>query len=229
MSMRASTSKGVFITGTDTGVGKTLVACALIRRLADAGVGVVGMKPVAAGIETGADCNEDVLALATASNVAAPLRERNPYVFAAPIAPHLAAQRTGIAIEQATIRDAYDALAARAHAVVVEGAGGALVPLGARCDMLDVAVTLQLPVVVVVGMRLGCLNHALLTALAIRLRGLRLAGWVANRIDPAMRECAANIAALESRLAAPRLASVEWGGAIEWACNSAWRALLDRD
>jgi dethiobiotin synthetase len=203
-------TRGVYVTGTDTGVGKTIVACALLRTCVAKGARAVGMKPVATGVESGATCHEDVTALAVAGNVDASLSARNPYVFAPAIAPHLAATAAGVAIDLARIRDAYAELAARADCIVVEGAGGALAPLDAQHDMLDIARALGLPVVLVVGMRLGCLNHALLSALAIQARGLALAGWVANCIDPRFGPLDANIGALESRLPAPRLATVAW-------------------
>jgi dethiobiotin synthetase len=208
-------TEGVFITGTDTGVGKTIVACALLRRLVAAGGRAVGMKPVAAG---GGWDNADLAALAASGNVDAPLSASCPYAFDDAVAPHLAARAAGVAIDLHRVRDCFEALGARADRVVVEGAGGALAPLGERTDMLDIARTLDLPVVMVVGVRLGCLNHALLTALAIRARGLVLAGWVANCIDPAMSFQKENVAALELRLSAPRLASIRWGhaDAPEW-------------
>lgn len=203
-------STAVFITGTDTAVGKTVVACALLRSHAARGHRAVGMKPVASGIVPGAECNADVLALAGAGNVDAPVSLRNPYAFTAAIAPHLAAEAADVAIELDRIRRSFDELALLADRVVVEGAGGALAPLGHRHDMLDIAQALGIPVLLVVGMRLGCLNHALLSALAIRARGLRFLGWVANGIDPEYEALAANVAALEQRLPAPRLASVAW-------------------
>jgi dethiobiotin synthetase len=211
---------GVFITGTDTGVGKTALACALLRRYAAEGLRAVGMKPVASG--RGLE-NEDIRELAAAGNVDAPARERCPYAFDEAIAPHLAARAAGVAIDLSRIRESYDALSARADRVVVEGAGGALVPLCGHSDMLDVALALGLPVLLVVGVRLGCLNHALLTALAIRARGVELAGWVANRVDPEMARAAENIAELERRLPAPRLASIRWGhrDAPEWSASDA--------
>jgi dethiobiotin synthetase len=203
-------SAGVFITGTDTGVGKTLVAAGLLRGLVARGSRAVGMKPVAAGIVAGAARNDDVTALIAAGNVEAPLADVNPYAFAPAIAPHLAAARAGVAIDLDRIASAYERLCALADVVIVEGAGGAMVPLGARIDMLDVAARLDLPVVLVVGIRLGCLNHALLSALAINARGLRLAGWVANRIDPAMRDIDANVATLALRLPAPLAVDIAW-------------------
>lgn len=219
-------TRGVFITGTDTGVGKTVFACALLRAYAARGFRAVGMKPVAAGIAPGAACNDDVAALAAAGNVDAPLPWRNPFAFAPAIAPHLAAAEAGMAIDLSRIRAAYTSLAAGADRVVVEGAGGVYVPLDARHDMLDVAAALALPVVLVVGMRLGCLNHALLSAQAIRARGLALAGWVGNVLEPAMARIEANLAALEARLPAPRIATLD----RERADTPAWgpgAAVLD--
>ncbi len=207
---RQHASTAVFVTGTDTAVGKTVVSCALLRSQVARGHRAVGMKPVASGIAPRAECNADVLALADAGNVDAPLSLRNPYAFTAAIAPHLAAEAAGVAIELDRIRRSFDELSLRADRVVVEGAGGALAPLGPRHDMLDIAQALGIPVLLVVGMRLGCLNHALLSALAIRARGLRFLGWIANGIDPGFEALGANVAALERRLPAPRLASLAW-------------------
>ncbi len=204
-------SRGLFVTGTDTGIGKTVAAVALLRALVASGRRAVGMKPVSAGVDEGARVNADVAALERAGNVGAPLAERNPYAFAPPIAPHVAAARAGVAIDLERIAGAYALLAARADAVVVEGAGGPLVPIDARRDMLDVARRLRLPVVLVVGVRLGCLNHALAAELAIRARGLELAGWIANRVDPAMEAAGDTLSALDARLPAPRVADLAWG------------------
>jgi dethiobiotin synthetase len=204
---RGRIPQGVFITGTDTGVGKTFVAAALLRGLCAAGLRAVGMKPVAAGIEPGCTVNADVAVLEAAGNVEAPLADRNPYAFAAPIAPHLAAASEGRVIDISEISLAYGRLAAVSDTVVVEGAGGALVPLDERRDMLDIAATLRVPVLLVVGMRLGCLNHALLSALAIRARGLNLAGWVANRLPPEMPQVEANIDALTRRIGVAPIAA----------------------
>jgi dethiobiotin synthetase len=211
---------GVFVTGTDTGVGKTAVACALLRRYAGAGFRAVGMKPVAAG---GGAENPDIVALAAAGNVEAPLWARCPYAFGDAIAPHLAARAAGVTIDLEQIARSYDALRQLADVVVVEGAGGALAPLDDRRDMLDAARALGLPVLMVVGMRLGCLNHAMLTASAVRARGLELVGWVANSIDPAMARIDENVATLERRLSAPRLASIGWerAHAPEWSAIGA--------
>jgi dethiobiotin synthetase len=209
-------TRGLFVTGTDTGVGKTRVAVALLRTLAAGGQRGVGMKPVSAGAGPHETVNADVVALAAADSMDAPLADRNPYAFAPAIAPHLAAAGAGAAIDLDVIANAYGRLSARADIVVVEGAGGALVPLGARIDMLDIAARLDLPVLLVVGMRLGCLNHALLTAVAIRARGLRFAGWVANAVDAAMPMREENVATLAALLAAPLIAIVAHDRAPEF-------------
>lgn len=198
------TARTLFVTGTDTGVGKTRIAAAFIRMLVARGVRTVGMKPVAAGADPG-QLNEDVVALRAASNVEAPLADINPYAFDAAIAPHIAAQQAGIAIDIDTLAAAHARLAACADVVVVEGAGGWRVPLSDTADMADLAARLGGEVVMVVGMRLGCLNHAVLTADAIRSRGLRWAGWVANCIDPHMSNTAENLASLQLRLPGPCL------------------------
>jgi dethiobiotin synthetase len=202
-----ASSRGLFVTGTDTGVGKTRIACALLRACTASGTRAIGMKPVAAGAWTGTGglSNEDVELLCAASNVRAPRELVNPYCFEPAIAPHLAAAEAGIVIELTRIVSAYTGLSALAEHVVVEGAGGFLVPLGAALSMADIACALSLPVVLVVGMRLGCLNHALLTCESIERRGLRLAGWVANCIEPGMQRLEHNIAALRGRITAPLL------------------------
>ncbi len=198
---------GFFITGTDTGIGKTTVAVALIHALRQRGLRVAGMKPVAAGCEwvDGRLCNDDVRALNAASNVMADPRLVNPYAFVPPIAPHIAAAQAGVRIEIDAIGKAYAALSAQADCVVVEGIGGFCVPLGEHCDSSDLAVALGLPVVLVVGLRLGCLNHALLTAEAIRNRRLPWAAWVGNVLDPDMPGLDESMLALRQRLTAPCL------------------------
>ena len=203
-------TRGFFVTGTDTGVGKTVVATMLLRALAGAGLRAVGMKPVSAGVAPGETVNADVRSLIDAGNVDAPLADINPYSLALPIAPELAARAEGIDIVLDRIAAAYLRLSAVADAIVVEGAGGALVPLAPQSDMLDIPARLGLPVILVVGIRLGCINHALLSMLAIRARGLALAGWIASRIDPAMQEGDANVATLAERIPAPFLADVAW-------------------
>jgi dethiobiotin synthetase len=193
---------GLFVTGTDTGVGKTLVAAGLLAAYARQGLRVIGMKPVAAGMERRGEewVNEDVVWLSQAASLEAPLDWINPYRFVEAVAPHLAAREAGVALDIKHIAACFAQLAARADVVVVEGAGGFLVPLDARATFADLAKRLDLPVVLVVGMRLGCLNHALLTAEAVERRGLTLAGWVANRIDPHMARFEENLAALKERL-----------------------------
>lgn len=219
---------GLFVTGTDTGVGKTRVAVALIHALRAQGLRVAAMKPVSAGSAPG-ELNEDVVALLQAANVAADLRDVNPYAFAEPIAPHIAAQQVGERIDLAVIEAAYNRLAAAADVVVVEGAGGWRVPLNEREDMADLAQRLGLPIVLVVGLRLGCLNHALLTAESITRRHLPWAGWVGNHIDPEMAQIVENVAALRARLPAPCLgvqafSSVE----ISSGCAPQWLTLPER-
>lgn len=201
---------GVFVTGTDTGVGKTLVACALLRRLAADGASTVGMKPVAAGCEQtpAGRTNEDVEALIAASTVRADPALVNPYALREAIAPHLAAAHESVRIDLEHLVACYTRLAGIARWVVVEGVGGFRVPLNESHDAADLARMLALPVVLVVGMRLGCLNHATLTREAIASRGLGLAGWVANRIDPAMARCDENIEFLRRALDAPFLGEI---------------------
>jgi dethiobiotin synthetase len=207
-----SRPQGLFVTGTDTGVGKTLVTCALLHACAGSGLRAVGMKPVAAGAvgKGGELSNEDVEQLVAAGNVAAPRSLVNPYCFEQPIAPHIAAQMAGVNISIAAIAKRFAELSRSADLVLVEGAGGFCVPLNAREDMADLAQHLDLPVLLVVGMRLGCLNHALLTAQAVRARGLVLAGWVANHIDPGQAQADANVEALRQRLAAPLVARIAY-------------------
>lgn len=192
-----------FITGTDTGVGKTYIACKLIRHYVALGYRVVGMKPVAAGceLENGVWVNEDVKLLTQASNVQVPHELMNPYCFHAPIAPHIAAEQAGVLIELEVIRKAYLELTQLADIVVVEGAGGLLVPLNANASMADLAALLNIPIMLVVGMRLGCINHTLLTVEVMQNRQLPLLGWVANAIDPGMLSATENLYTLQRHLA----------------------------
>lgn len=203
-------ARGFFVTGTDTGVGKTLVACALLHAFAKRGLRVIGMKPVAAGAHRANDVwvNNDVEQLIAASNVNAPRDAINPYCFEPPIAPHIAASLQKNTIKNKILCQSYERLSALADVVIVEGAGGFCVPLNDAETSADLARDLALPMVLVVGMRLGCLNHALLTAEAIRARGLTLAGWFASHIDPAMAHADANVAALQARLDAPLIARI---------------------
>jgi dethiobiotin synthetase len=207
---------GFFVTGTDTGVGKTLVACALLHAFSARGLRTIGMKPVAAGAsaKSGELSNDDVEALTAASTVSAPRELVNPYCFAPPIAPHLAAAEAGVAIDIERVRSAFLDLAARADCVIVEGAGGFRVPLGRGVDTSDLARLLGLPVVLVVGMRLGCLNHALLTADAVSAAGLPFAGWIANHIDPDMTRADENVQTLQARLHAPLLSRIGYAAGV---------------
>lgn len=199
-----------FVTGTDTEVGKTFVTCALLDILRRQGVKAVAMKPVAAGTDA-AGRNDDVELLLAASAFAAPRELVNPYLFAPAIAPHIAAAEAGCAIDIGHIVGAFAALRELADAVLVEGVGGFCVPLGATDDTADLAERLELPVILVVGMRLGCINHALLTVQAIAARRLTLCGWIANRIDSRMPRFDANLAALKERIGAPLLGVVPSG------------------
>ena len=190
-----------FITGTDTDVGKTYVTCKLISDYVAQGYNVVGMKPVAAGGDfvDGKWLNDDVLKLEAASNVKAPRELINPYSFKEAIAPHIAAERAGVEIKTEVIKQAFDALTKLADIVIVEGAGGFLVPLNSKEDMADLAVALNIPIILVVGIRLGCINHSLLTVEAIQARNLNLHGWVANKIVPEMAFCDENIATITQK------------------------------
>jgi len=198
-----------FITGTDTGVGKTLISCALLHAFAAQGQRVVGMKPVAVGCDDDGH-NQDVKQLQAASNVLVSYGQINPYSFLHPIAPHIAAQNAGVRIDFARIQTSYHELASQADVVIVEGVGGFRVPLNNNQDIADLALQLGLPVILVVGMRLGCLNHALLTASAIEVCGLKCAGWVANVLDADMLAVQDNILALQQRLTAPLISVVSW-------------------
>jgi dethiobiotin synthetase len=202
--------KSLFITGTDTGVGKTVVAAALTRALVRRGLRVAVMKPVASGSDATPEGlrNSDALALMAASNVAAPYDVVNPYCFSPPISPHIAAREAGIAVELALLRSRYDALAAASDCVIVEGAGGWLAPVSDTAAMADMAAALSLPVVLVVGLRLGCLNHALLSRESVESHGAAFAGWIANAIDPHFERAAANLATLTAGLGQPPLAHV---------------------
>ena len=193
-----------FVTGTDTGVGKTFVTCALLLALRAKGIKAVGMKPISAGTDADGK-NEDVEQLLAASGVDAPRDLVNPYLFAPAIAPHIAAEEDGRSIDIGHIVASFEALRGMADAVLVEGVGGFCVPLGPHSDTADLAARLGLPVILIVGMRLGCINHALLSRQAIVGRGLQLSGWVANRIDPEMSHFEENLTALKERIAAPLL------------------------
>jgi dethiobiotin synthetase len=196
-----------FITGTDTGVGKTTVACALLQAWRERGETVVGMKPVASGCRsTPAGLrSDDALALAALNSIECPYGDINPYAFGPAIAPHLAAKAVGTDISLPAIAHAYERMASRATVVLVEGVGGWRVPLNTHETAADLAVLLRLPIILVVGMRLGCINHALLTAESIRHAGSTMAGWLASAIDPAMESFDDNVETLRDQLRAPLL------------------------
>lgn len=196
---------GVFVTGTDTGVGKTSVAYGLVAALRVRGLRVGVMKPVASGAswDDGRWVNDDALALIEASGSALDYSLVNPYCFEPPIAPHLAAAEMGIEVEFDRLLDCARQIATNCDCLVVEGAGGWRVPLGPEGDFDEFAKRLGLPVLLVVGLRLGCLNHALLTAESIAQRGVPMAGWIANHLDPAMLRSVENLRTLESRLGPP--------------------------
>lgn len=191
-----------FVTGTDTGIGKTYVACQMIRDYVAQGYRVVGMKPVAAGCELvdGEWVNEDVALLTEASNVKAPSHLVNPYCFRPPIAPHIAAEQVGVDIQIEVIQSAFEELKQMADIVIVEGAGGLLVPLNAHHTIADLIACLDIPILFVVGMRLGCINHALLTMEVMQARSLNVAAWVANPIDPSMLCYDENLRTLQTKL-----------------------------
>ncbi len=231
-------SRGLFITGTDTGCGKTFVARALLRHLRVQGVHAVGFKPVAAGAawNDGVLQNDDALALIAASGSDLPYAAVNPYCFESPVAPHLAAEAQGIEIAASRILAGLDALRATHDFVVVEGAGGWRVPLSPSLDIAGLARMLDLPVLLVVGLRLGCLNHALLSEQAIRDSGVRLAGWVGSQVEPGMALLNENVATLVDRLATPCLGVLthpDWPGrltsprplapAARWGCSTPTR------
>jgi dethiobiotin synthetase len=200
--------RGIFVTGTDTGVGKTVVACALLRALAARGVDVMPMKPIAAGARrhSGRWANDDTMALLRAAGRDETRADDvTPVLLREPMAPHIAAARENRRIRLEPVRSAFQRLAANDEFVVAEGVGGFVVPLDADLDTVDLARVLGLPVVLVVGLRLGCLNHALLTARAIAAAGLPFAGWIANTRDATMAVPDENVAALEERLEAPLL------------------------
>jgi dethiobiotin synthetase len=197
-----SAPPSLFVTGTDTEIGKTLISCALLRGFTAAGLRAAAMKPIAAGAFEldGQWHNEDADQLDAAASVVLPPAMRTPYLLKTPAAPHIVAAHEGVTLDIGHIVACHREACARADVVVVEGVGGFRVPLTDTHDAADLACALGLPVLMVVGVRLGCINHALLTAEAIARRGLRLAGWVANRVDPAMALAEENIDAVRMRL-----------------------------
>jgi dethiobiotin synthetase len=223
-------SRGVFIAGTDTNVGKTRVTLALLRALHSRGVKAAGMKPVATGTRpasvnelsifsgfcaVGDMINDDVIAITALSPPDCDRLDINPYCFEWGVSPHIAAQRAGTRIEPERVAAAFGRLSARCEAVVVEGTGGWFAPIGELGTMADIAQRLELPVVLTVGLRLGCLNHALLTVQAIGVSTLRLAGWIGSVLSPDMPALEENLAALDTMLAVPRLALLPYSLATE--------------
>lgn len=199
--------KGYFVTGTDTGVGKTWISAALLFKYQQQGLSTAAMKPVASGcVRTAAGlCNDDALLLQQTASVELAYEDINPFAFEPAIAPHLAAEQAGVDIDIAIIKQQFDMLSNRADIVIVEGVGGWHVPINTQQTMVDVARLLDLPVILVVGMRLGCLNHALLTAEAVKNDGLQLAGWLANSAEAEMSCLQENIRSLKDTLQAPFL------------------------
>ena len=208
--------KRLFITGTDTEIGKTRVAAALVRNLVSKGFRVAGMKPVASGCENTPDGlrNSDALALIAAANVEMPYEVVNPFAFEPAIAPHIAAQEAGEEIDINHIQACMQNIAA--DYLVTEGFGGWCVPIGGGRMLVDIARCVADEVILVVGMRLGCINHALLTAAQIGHDGLPLKGWIANYVDPDMPVQAENLQTLKDLMPAPLIGEMPWGGsAIE--------------
>jgi dethiobiotin synthetase len=195
----------LYVTGTDTGIGKTLTSCALLHALRGHGARAVGMKPVASGCERvdGAWRNADALALQAAGERGVAYADINPFALEHPLAPELAARDAGAEVTLAPILDAQVRLAALADALVIEGVGGWAAPLSPSLMQADLVRALRLPVLLVVGLRLGCLNHALLSARAIGADGVHLAGWIGSHVDPAMERVEDNLAMLRERLPAP--------------------------
>jgi dethiobiotin synthetase len=199
--------RDIYITGTDTGIGKTVVSCALLHGFRARGQRAVGMKPVASGCESTPQGwrNDDALALQSASDPRPEYADLNPYALPLPLAPELAARDVGVDIDLAIILAAHARLQAQADVVIVEGVGGWAAPLSASLQQADVVRALDLPVVLVIGLRLGCLNHAILSARAITDDGCRLAGWIGNAIDPLMACREEHQGMLQARIQAPCL------------------------
>lgn len=197
-------SQAYFITGTDTEIGKTHATCALLATAAHQGLRSVALKPVAAGTDaTGR--NDDVVRLMAASNVSLPERTVNPWLLTEPLSPHIAARHAGVEITAATIIETFHLADERTDLLLVEGVGGLYAPLSDTLTQPELIRQLDIPVILVIGLRLGCLNHALLTAAAIEQEGLQFAGWIGNQIDPAFQASGENIQTLNERLKAPCL------------------------
>lgn len=230
---------GWFVAGTDTGVGKTLISATLLHTLSLAGFSAAGMKPVASGatLEGGVWRNEDVDILAASGSLALPPGVANPYLLREAAAPHIAAGLEGVQITQARIMESFGMALKASGALVVEGVGGFRVPLADGFDTADMAQAMGLPLVLVVGLRLGCLSHALLTAEAITARGLTLAGWVGNCIDLDFAHQGGNVAALADLLPGPLLGVVPWKASptvthaaeyVDFGAMAGWPELVGR-
>jgi len=208
--MQMTRTYDFFVTGTDTEIGKTFSSSALLQAIAQRGLSTVGMKPIASGAElrNGLWHNDDVDSLIAASSVQADTALVCPYLMQTPAAPHIVAKQEHVDISLPHILASYQQLTHVAEAVIVEGVGGFCVPLNDTVDTADLAQQLDLPVILVVGLRLGCINHALLTAQAIRARGLRLAAWIANTVDSQMLYLQDNIDAIQQRIGAPMLGHI---------------------
>jgi dethiobiotin synthetase len=204
--------QGFFITGTDTGCGKTAITLGLMHRLQQAGKRVLGMKPIASGAEMSSSGlrNEDALNIQAQGSIELPYEQVNPFAYAPPIAPHLAAEAAAEPIEMERIGEIFHQLSEQTDVILVEGVGGWSVPLSESESLGDLARRLDLPVIMVVGLRLGCINHALMTEACIGLSGCRLAGWVGNLVEPDMAAQSGNIDSLRTRLSAPCLGVVPW-------------------
>lgn len=203
----------IFITGTDTDVGKTFVSQILLRALSKQGLTTAVLKPVAAGAKDveGMLQNDDALMLQRLATAQQPYEEINPFVFAQAIAPHLAADQCSTPLSAAICKQRCEAALARdVDCLLIEGAGGWLVPLNSHETMADLALSLKSKVVLVVGMRLGCINHALLTAQAITQSGVELVGWVANYVQNDVEHAPAIVESIASKIAAPLLGEVPY-------------------
>ena len=214
-------SRGIFITGTDTEVGKTVISCAVLRCLNDHGLKTAAMKPIASGAKNinGVFVNDDALALQGSASVQNTYELINPYIFEPAIAPHIAAEQAGVEIEFEKIKRCYEQISDNADFTVVEGVGGWLVPLNKQATVADLALHLELPVILVVGMRLGCLNHALLSVDSIRNKGARLIGWIANHVEPDFPFAEDNIKTLTEMIDEPLLGTSLYQGKLDLDVN----------
>ncbi|MFN7097813.1 MAG: dethiobiotin synthase [Gammaproteobacteria bacterium] len=208
----------LFITGTDTNIGKTYVSCGILKWLNNAGFSTIALKPLASGCQqTHAGLiNEDACALQAAASIYMPLSRINPLAFEPPVAPHIPAEQHNIQLTaNLIVQQCQTTLATQADYYVIEGVGGWLMPINTKETMADVALQLQAKIILVVGMRLGCLNHALLTYQAIKQKNCSIVGWIANCIETNMLYQAENIAMLQQQIAAPLLGIIPYGATVE--------------